>query len=172
MDWYLLIGRALAWGAGLSLMLVTIMTISGMVAPDMWVGDYPPDIREKYGPMSPRARRLRPYIAILVFAAFLGVPFVGLLNARATVGDLPFIPALAFSFLAVLVFNVFDLLILDWLVFCTIQPPMAILPGTEGMAGYRNYRFHVIGFLKGLGFCAAGSVLISAAWILSQGFPR
>ncbi len=31
---------------------------------------------------------------------------------------------------------------------------MMVLPGTEGMAGYRDYRFHFIGFLKGLGFCA------------------
>ena len=170
LDWTLLVGRALAWGAGLSLMLVTIMTISGMVAPDMWVGDYPRDIRDKYGPMSPRARRLRPYIAILVFGAFLGIPYLGLLHTRPSVGELPFVPALLFSFLALLVFNTFDLIVLDWLVFCTIQPAIMILPGTEGMAGYRDYRFHFIGFLKGLGFCAGGGLIIATAWSLLQGF--
>ena len=170
MDGYPLIGRALTWGLGLSLVLVTIMITSGLVAPDMWVGDYPPDIREKYGPMSPRARRLRPYVAILVFAAFLGIPFVGLLHTGAILGELPFLPALVFSFLALLVFNVFDLLILDWLVFCSIQPSITVLPGTDGMAGYRDYRFHFIGFLKGLGFCAGGGLVIALAWTLVQRF--
>jgi hypothetical protein len=172
LDWYTLIARAVTWGLGLSLVLVIIMITSGLLALDMWVGDYPPDIRRKYGPMSPRARRLRPFIAFLVFAAFLGIPFLGLWQTRAILGELSFVPALAFSFLGLLVFNTFDLIILDWLVFCTIQPPVTVLPGTAGMAGYRNYRFHFIGFIKGLGFCAAGSAVIAAAWILSQSFPR
>jgi len=169
-DWSLLVGQALTWGLGLSLVLVTIMVISGILAPDMWVGDYPPDIREKYGPMSPRARRLRPYIAILVFVGFLGIPYLGLLHMRASLGELPFLSALVFSFLALLVFNTFDLIVLDWLVFCTIQPPITILPGTEGMPGYRNYRFHFIGFLKGLGFCAGGALVIALAWTFVQSF--
>ena len=70
----------------------------------MWVGDYPHDIRQKYGPMSPRARRLRPYTALLVFGAFLGIPYLGLMHSRAALGVLPFLPALLFSFLALLVF--------------------------------------------------------------------
>jgi hypothetical protein len=155
-DWNLLVARALMWGLGLSVVLVINMIISGLVAPDMWVGDYPPDIRQRYGPMSPRARRLRPYIAILVFGAFLGIPYLGLLHTQQSLAGLSFMPALVFSFLSLLVFNTFDLIVLDWLVFCTIQPAMTILPGTEGMAGYRDYRFHFIGFLKGLGFCTAG----------------
>jgi hypothetical protein len=43
-----------------------------------------------------------------------------------------------------------------------------VLPGTEGMAGYRDYRFHFIGFLKGLGFCVVGGLVISVLWILVQ----
>jgi hypothetical protein len=43
-----------------------------------------------------------------------------------------------------------------------------VLPGTEGMAGYRDYRFHFVGFLKGLGFCAAGGLLVAALWMFAQ----
>ena len=53
---------------------------------------------------------------------------------------------------------------LDWLLFCTVQPRMMVLPGTEGMAGYRDYRFHFIGFLKGLGFCLFGGLVIGGLW--------
>jgi hypothetical protein len=41
---------------------------------------------------------------------------------------------------------------------------MMVLPGTQGMAGYRDYRFHFVGFLKGLGFCLFGGLVIAALW--------
>ena len=37
----------------------------------MWVGDYPPNIQERYGEMSPRAKRYRPLVAVLFFGAIL-----------------------------------------------------------------------------------------------------
>jgi hypothetical protein len=57
----------------LSIVLTTIAIISGAIAPDMWVGDYPPDIRERFGPMSPRAARIRPYVAVLFFIPILAL---------------------------------------------------------------------------------------------------
>ena len=65
------------------------------------------------------------------------------------------------AFITLLVFNIFDLLVLDWLIFNTLQPKMIILPGTQGMAGYKEYAFHFRGFLKGLVFCLMGA-LVSA----------
>ena len=169
MNWPLLFKSALLYGLGLSFALTTIMIISGAVAADMWVSDYPPDIRLKYGPMSPRSARLRPFVAVLFFIAILVILTLGLFALRANLDYVPFIPAFAFSVVALLVFNIFDLIVLDWLFFCTIQPRQMVLPGTEGMPGYRDYRFHFIGFLKGLGFSAAGGLLIAGLWILAQG---
>ena len=168
-DWSLLLKNALLYGLGLSLVLTTIMIVSGAVALDMYVSDYPPDIRQRYGPMSPRAARLRPYIASLFFIAVLVIPIFGLFALRARVDNVPFIPAFAFSAVALLVFNTFDLIILDWLFFCTIQPRSMVLPGTEGMPGYRDYRFHFIGFLKGLAFCTVGALIIAVVWMAAQG---
>ena len=168
LDWNLLITRALINGLWLSGVLTVIMIISGRIALDMWVGDYPPDVRQKYGPMSPRAARARPYIAVAVFAAVLAIPILGLVALRSELGSVPFLAALVYGGVAVFVFNLYDLLILDWLLFCTLQPRAMVLPGTEGMAGYRDYRFHFIGFLKGLGFCIAGGLVISVLWILVQ----
>lgn len=164
-DWTLLFSRALLNGVWLSLVLTLIMIISGRIALDMWVGDYPPDIRQKYGPMSARAARARPFVAVAVFGMVLLIPILGLLALRAEVGSVTFAAALAFGALAVFIFNLYDLLILDWLFFCTIQPRAMVLPGTEGMAGYRDYRFHFIGFLKGLGFCLVGGLVIAGLWM-------
>ena len=168
LDWQLLFSDALIYGFVLSLTLTILTVISGAVALDMFVDDYPPDIQQRYGPMSPRAARLRPYVAALLLTAILVVPILGLFTLQADIEYVPFLPALAFSGITLLVFNIFDLIILDWLFFCTIQPRSMVLPGTEGMAGYRDYRFHFIGFLKGLGFSAVGGLLIAVLWMVVQ----
>ena len=43
-----------------------------------------------------------------------------------------------------------DLLILDWLIFCTITPSFAVYPGTEGFAGYKDYGFHLKAHARGI----------------------
>jgi hypothetical protein len=171
-SWSLLTQTAVVSGLELSAVLALIMVIIGTIAQDMFVGDYPPDIRQRYGPMSSRSARLRPFAAAIFLVPVLVIPFFGLLALRAQLSEIGFIPAFVFSATALLVFNVFDLLVLDWLFFCTIQPRIMVLPGTEGMAGYRDYRFHFIGFLKGLGFCTIGGLLIAGLWLLAQGIIR
>ena len=168
LDWQLMFYDALIYGLVLSLVLTILTAISGTIALDMFVDKYPPDIKEKYGPMSPRAARLRPLIAALLFITIFVIPIIGLFALQAQVDSVPFLPALAFSGIALLTFNTFDLIILDWLFFCTIQPRSMVLPGTEGMTAYRDYRFHFVGFLKGLGFTTFGSLLIAAFWVILQ----
>jgi hypothetical protein len=58
------------------------------------------------------------------------------------------------------VFNVLDWLVLDWLL-VWFQPHFVVLPGTEGMAGYRSYWFHFRGFLIGILLTVLGSLLIA-----------
>jgi hypothetical protein len=166
LDWQLVFYNAFIYGLVLSFVLTILTAISGAIALDMFVDNYPPDIKEKYGPMSSRAARLHPFFAALLFITIFVVPIIGLFAVQAQVDSVPFLPALAFSGIALLTFNTFDLIILDWLFFCTIQPRAMLLPGTEGMAAYRDYRFHFVGFLKGLGFSAVGSLLIAVFWVI------
>jgi hypothetical protein len=66
-----------------------------------------------------------------------------------------------------MVFNLFDLLVIDFLVFNIITPKVIVLPGTEGMAGYHNYRFHWIGFWKGTVMLLVVSLVIALlAWVV------
>jgi hypothetical protein len=77
----------------------------------------------------------------------LGCPTVAALTVKAANGTVLeiFVAAFGMLFLS----NLVDWLILDWLIFCTITPAFAVLPGTEGMAGYKNYGMHFRGFLIG-----------------------
>jgi hypothetical protein len=168
LDWNLLFYNGLIYGLVLSLILTILLVIAGTIALDMFVDDYPSEIKQKYGPMSPRAARLRPYIATLLFNLILAVPMIGLFRLRTNIESVSFLSAFVFSGITLLVFNLFDLIILDWLFFCTIQPRSMVLPGTEGMAAYRDYRFHFLGFLKGLGFTAVGSLIIAGLWTVIQ----
>ena len=164
LDWQILFYDALVYGLVLSVVLTILTVISGAISLDMFVDDYPPDIKQKYGPMSPRAARLRPFIGALLFLTVLGIPIIGLFGLQTKFLTVTFLSAVVFASIAILVFNVFDLLILDWLFFYTIQPRSMVLPGTEGMAGYRDYRFHFTGFLKGLRFNAVVGLLIAVLW--------
>ena len=60
------------------------------------------------------------------------------------------------------VINVLDWLVFDWLIVVRIRPSFLVLPGTEGMAGYRDYAFHFRGFLIGIPITSAASLLLAA----------
>jgi len=61
------------------------------------------------------------------------------------------------------------LLILDWLIFVTIQPSFIVIPGTEGMAGYKDYWFHFqvsfLGWVQWVSILVGGLVLASLSMI-------
>jgi hypothetical protein len=47
------------------------------------------------------------------------------------------------------IFNLVDLLILDWLIVCWVKPSWVILPGTEHIVIPNPYVHHFKGFLMG-----------------------
>lgn len=162
MDLTILIPNAFNYGVLLSIVLAIVMLISFGIAPDVWVGDYPPDIKEKYGDMSDRAKRYRPLVAFLFFGSIFVITALSISKLRLdTQGQVGFWSYLLSTFIVLMVSNLFDLLIVDWLIFVAIQPKAVILPETEGMAGYKNYWFHFRGFLIGIGFSAGGALVSS-----------
>jgi hypothetical protein len=77
----------------------------------------------------------------------LGCPTAAALWAKAA--NLGFLGVFLGGFGVLFLSNLVDWLILDWLIFCTITPKFVVIPGTEGMAGYKNYAMHFKGFLIG-----------------------
>jgi hypothetical protein len=101
--------------------------------------------------------------AVVVVVLLVGVLTAGLLRVRAVTGELGFATAFATAEVMLLTFNIIDLLVLDWLVFVLWRPRIAVLPGTEGTAEYGDWRFHLDGFVKGLGICTVGALLAAVA---------
>lgn len=78
-------------------------------------------------------------LGIPFWLCLIGFPLAAALATKAAQGNAfeIFLSAAGTLFL----FNLVDWLILDWLIVCTITPRFMVLPGTEGMAGYKNYGF-------------------------------
>ena len=153
---------ALIHGVIICLLLTIVLSVSLAICAEMWLNDYPPDVREKYGEMSDKAKKLRIPLAIAFFGAIIVPLSIGVAQILRISSDGSIFGELfLYCFTTLLFFNLYDLLILDWLIFVTIQPAFIILPGTEGLSGYKDYYFHFKGFLKGIGFCAIGGLIVA-----------
>jgi len=69
-------------------------------------------------------------------------------------------------FIVCMSWNVFDLIVMDWIIFCTWQPKYIVLPGSEGNKAYKDYKFHFVGFLKGSVISIIGSIVIAGICFL------
>jgi hypothetical protein len=154
-----IITHALEFGLVLSGVLVGLLLLILRVNPEIMLNDYPPDIRGKWGSMTEKTKRQRVVAAGILLLAGLGVVMWSLKSLYA-LGASTVTFAAAFVHFAIMfgTFNVLDWLVLDWsLVYW--QPRFVVLPGTEGMPGYRSYWFHFRGFLIGIPIVLTGSAL-------------
>lgn len=69
-------------------------------------------------------------------------------------GEAGFLSLWLYAFGIAFTYNVWDWLVLDWLVFCTLTPKRFVIPGSEGHPAYKEYAFHFRGFLTGTAFSA------------------
>ncbi len=80
--------------------------------------------------------------------------------------DISYLVLFLHLFIVFMIWNVFDLIIFDWLIFCTINPEFMILPGTKGHPAYKDYMYHFIGSLKGIFLSAIGAMIIAGVIFL------
>lgn len=159
----LLRNRLLKDGNLLSLSLAALISVTFYINPEIWVHDYPPDIQEKFGPKSSKAKRQTPLVAIPFFLLLIGlVVRSNLALKRENGGLLPFKMAFLNTYGQFMYFWLFDLLIMDWLVFVTLKPSIIVLPGTEGAVGYDDYAFHLKAALPAVPLAILPSLLIAA----------
>ena len=155
-------------GTLISILLSIIILTSLMYNARLWLQDYPKPMRDKVPPLSAAEKRQRAILAVIVMGVLFGGTLLATLQLRAAqAGSLTFGVAYLYSFLLLLVFNLFDALVLDLLIIAWLQPKFVVLPGTEGMEYlFRDYRKHVGDFLKGMVFCVVASVPFAVIAIL------
>lgn len=130
--------------------------------PEIWVNDYPTDVKEAYGPMPPRVKKQATIVAIPFFLIMFGaIIWSNLQLKRQNGGELSLTAAFANAFALIFSGWFLDLTILDWLMFVRHTPDWVVLPGTEGMAGYDDYMFHLKEHTRALPMLAAFSLIFA-----------
>jgi hypothetical protein len=154
-------------GVLLSVIASCILIVSLYINPRTFLQDYPEDIQAKVHPKTPSEKRLSLLTGIPFLLVLILVPFFSTLTLKhQNGGSSPFIALFFNAFGVAFIFNLVDLLVLDWLLFCTITPEFLIIPGTEGMKSYRDYGFHFRGFIIGTLLSAIGAFVIAGIVVL------
>lgn len=152
MQWSAVLWHGLGYGLALSVLFTAALFAGAAASRDFLLNDYPPAIQRQYGkPKSARGRQVA-----LVFAVFVWAVCAVPLMVAAMVGldgalddGLEFLPAAVCAALVFATLTVWDLVVVDWIIFAGLRPRLLVLPGTEGMPEYRDLRFHATAALKG-----------------------
>ena len=151
-------------GALLSVAASTYLLVLLRFNPRIFLGHYPKEIREIVPPKSEKGRRLAILLGLLI-AAPLGS---ALLWRTATLGSHSFWELFAYGFGVLFIFNLVDLIILDWLIVCWFKPHWVILPGTEHIVIPNPYFHHFKEFLMGtVGLVIVGLAIAALLHFLS-----
>jgi len=161
------LGRILLHGAVLSVPASLILMAAVYFNPRFARQDLPKDIQDATPPLSKKEKLQALAFAIPFFALAVLVPFLSGFTLEAPAGgQVPFLVLFLHIFGVIFVFSLFDLLILDCLIYCTITPKFVIIPGTEGFAGYKDYGHQARAHVRGTALQAALALLLAGVIIL------
>jgi hypothetical protein len=140
----LILKRILIDGAVLTAIVTPVLLLTLYINPRVALSDYPQDVKEAVPARTRSELRQGILLSIPFFLASVAVPLHSTwLLKQENGGMISYWMALVTIFGVHLVFFFFDLLVLDILIFCTWTPQFLVIPGTEGMPGYKDWRMHV-----------------------------
>jgi len=152
--------KILTDGAILSLFASLWLMLALKVNPRIFLHDYPAKIQEKVPQNTKSERRLLYFFGVPFMLLLLLGSFFSTLSLKEQ-GNAQFWALWLNAAGVVSVFNIVDWLILDWLIFCTLTPRFVVIPGSEGMAEYKDYGFAFRGFLHGTVYSGIGGLVIA-----------
>ncbi|MCP2169741.1 hypothetical protein [Goodfellowiella coeruleoviolacea] len=166
MRWSLVLSCGVGFGLVLSVLFTAALFAGAAVSRDFLLADYPPEIQRRYGrARSERGRRVATWVGVLFWGGCCPPLAAGavLTLSSALGGDVGFAHAAATGAVMFATLTVFDLVILDWVIFAGLRPRVFTLPGTEGMAEYRDLRFHAVAALRGSPLIVVAGLLLGGA---------
>jgi hypothetical protein len=129
----------------------------------MFLRHFPKQIRDVVPPRSEKERRMSILLGVPLGLLFIGSTVASALLWRASAQGSPsFRELFAHIFGLFFLFNLVDLLILDWLIVCRFTPRWLIISGTEHIVMPKEYLYHFKGFLIGTVVSAIGGLVIAA----------
>lgn len=132
---------------GILTIVFSVFVIGSIIwKPRLWLQDFPADIQAMLPPKTEIEKRQSIMLAIPFFIVLFG----GLGLSAVRYGTENGFLAMAFHiYLVWQIVNLVDLVVIDWGGMMLIDPQNPPLAGTAGAKGYRDFKFHFIGFIKG-----------------------
>lgn len=158
-----MIRHMLLEGLVYSVVLALIVTVSQLFNARLWLNCYPKGIQDKVPPRTKSEMRRKLIVGVPFILIMLGYPVYSTCVLKAGMAS-SYNYWIGFLNLIVIQnsFNLFDLIILDWLIFSTMKPKYLILEDTQGMKEYCDYFFHLKAAGKGLLMSIVFSALAAA----------
>ena len=114
------------------------------------------------GAYEQKAKRQRFMLTISFFGVMIGAMAYDVFRLERVLGtSLSFLAIFASIVIVFALFNLVDAVIIDWLILLVLWPGLGVLPGTEGMAGYKDARLWTINLLKGFVLASSAGILVA-----------
>ena len=124
--------------------------------------DYPEDIQKAStlpAPSDEQKKKAKIFSVLFSLVIFGALIVFGVLKYAGE--KVSFTEILLFTFIIAMIWNVVDLVIMDWLIICKLTAKWVVIEGTEGCRGYKDYMYHFKGFLIGCVYSAILALIIS-----------
>jgi hypothetical protein len=161
-----LLSSILIDGAVLSVALGFVIVGSLAYEPRVWLNDAPPRVRTLAPPLTDAERRTRALVGVLFLLTLVAVTAWSGARLPARYGEPLSIGTVFLHFLGVFFFfNLFDLLVIDWLLLLVLRPRFVTrlsVPGLSYEETVGGYGYHFRAFLKGTGFIIVASVIAAS----------
>ena len=136
--------RILTDGGILTVIVSTVLVLMLYFKPRMALSDYPEDVRAAVPPRTKEEFRAGIILTIPLLILLIAYPLRSIHRMEFILGgEISYGMAFLVIFCEYFMVSMFDLIVLDWLMFYTWTPKFLVLPGTEGFAGYKNFRPHL-----------------------------
>ena len=139
-------------GGILSLVIGALVMGSLWYNPRLWLQDYPKAVKEKVPPQTKQEKQQQRLIAAPFLLLMLGGPLVSILMVKAANGGaITFSIAYLTAWGMLQFFNLFDAVVLDYLILTVMKPKFAVIPGST-VEDYLDggLAFQLKNYLKGI----------------------
>lgn len=127
-----------------------IFLVMATLSPRVWgYQDYPKAIKQKVAPQTRKERALAWIVGLpwLLFVSGFPVLSTYMLKTQLA-GEMSFVVAFLNILVLFLLFDISDLVILDWFIISKITPGFVVIPGTE-VNDYKDFSHHYKGHVWG-----------------------
>jgi hypothetical protein len=159
-----MIQEAFLYG-GLVTVLTSVLILASLAHnPRIWLGDAPQEMQDALPPLSKAENRLRGVWSIpIIGSMLLLLPLIAIW--RNQFYDFSYFEGFVFLWIGLMLFNLVDLVIIDWIIIVWWQPTWTTFPDAAHLMHTNTFRHHFNGFLTGCALVTGWSAFVALLFL-------